>query len=66
MGYMVLLLAGAGGLAPHSPLKGSSTLERTHYIHLQGTTQHDSKDPEHTATREKKTEAEIKKRHHIL
>lgn len=41
IGYIVLLLAGVGGLPPQSPLKGSSTLERTHYIHLQRIRQRD-------------------------
>lgn len=35
IGYIVLL-AGAGGLAPDGRLKGNSALERTHNIHLEG------------------------------
>lgn len=34
-------MAGAGGLAPEGPLKGSATLERIDYIHLQGIREHD-------------------------
>lgn len=67
IGYIVLLLAGVGGLPPESPLKGSSTLERTHYIHLQRIRQHDrrraqrekekeKKNNTHTHTREKREE----------
>lgn len=34
-------MAGAGGLAPEGPLKGSATLERIDYIHLQGIRERD-------------------------
>lgn len=35
IGY-ILILAGGGGLASQSPLKGSPALERVHYLDLQG------------------------------
>lgn len=59
IGYIVLLLAGVGGLPPQSPLKGSSTLERTHYIHLRRVRQRDKREAqrkENTAARGKRGE----------
>lgn len=59
IGYIVLL-AGAGGLAPDGGLKGNSALERTHYIHLEGIRECD-RPRERTGERKKESEEEVRK-----
>lgn len=62
IGYIVLL-AGARGVTPEGPLKGSAALERTHYIHLQGIRERDRRAQRtHTGERKRKREKSKRKR----
>lgn len=62
IGYIVLL-AGAGRLAPDGRLKGNSALERTHYIHLEGIRECDRP---RERTGERKTENQMKARKEVI